>query len=182
MHFCKNFLLLKIVRAAHKRMFLERSIKMDYKQTYEILLKSQCDAYEQMLYAITQISECDDLLLSSSNKETIDADTIQNITEKKEYFIQLLDKLSVETEQEKHRIADILYLYNDFHFHPLYQRMEQLQTMAREELEQIIKKEDTNNPTIVTKLTQYKEKLEMDIKIREIPMKKRKIFFIHPDK
>ena len=60
--------------------------------------------------------------------------------------------------------------------------MEQLQTMAREELEQVIQKEDSNNPSIVSKLTQYKEKLEMDIKIREIPMEKRKIFFIRPDK
>ena len=155
---------------------------MDYKQTYEMLLKSQCDAYEQMLYALTQISECDDLLLNSSNKETIDADTIQNVTAKKDYYIQKLDKLSLETEQEKLRIADILYLYNDFNFHPLYLRMEQLQTMAREELEQVIQKEDSNNPSIVSKLTQYKEKLEMDIKIREIPMEKKKIFFIHPDK
>ena len=80
------------------------------------------------------------------------------------------------------RIADILHLYNNFNFHPLYLRMEQLQTMAREELEQVIQKEDSNNPSIVSKLTQYKEKLEMDIKIREIPMEKRKIFFIRPDK
>ena len=65
--------------------------------------------------------------------------------------------------------------------HPLYLRMEQLQTMAQEELEQVIQKEDSNNPTIVNKLTQYKEKLEIDIKIREIPMAKRKIFFIRPD-
>ena len=59
--------------------------------------------------------------------------------------------------------------------------MERLQTLAREELEHVIKKEDTNNPTIVSNLTQYKEKLEIDIKIREIPMAKRKIFFIRPD-
>ncbi len=162
--------------------YLERSMKMDYRQNYEMLLKVQCDAYEQMLYAITQISECDDILLNSSTIETPDVDAVQHATAKKDYYIENLDKLSLETEKEKHRIADILYLYNDFHFHPLYQRMEQLQTMAREELEQVIKKEDTNNPSIVTKLTQYKEKLETDIKIREIPMEKRKIFFIHPDK
>ena len=48
-------------------------------------------------------------------------------------------------------------------------------------MEQVIQKEDSNNPTIVNKLTQYKEKLEIDIKIREIPMAKRKIFFIRPD-
>ena len=154
---------------------------MDYRQNYEIFLKTQCDAYQQMLFAITQISECDDILLSSSTAETPDVDAIQAITSKKDYYIQMLDKLSLETEQEKRRIADILYLYNNFHFHPLYLRMEQLQTMAREELEHVIKKEDTNNPTIVSKLTQYKEKLEIDIKIREIPMAKRKIFFIRPD-
>ena len=154
---------------------------MDYRQTYELLLKSQCDAYEQMLYAITQISECDDILFQSSTTETPDVKSVQEITCKKEFYIKKLDKLSLETEQEKRRIADILYLYNDYHFHPLYHRMEQLQSIAREELEQVIKKEDSNNPSIVSKLTQYKEKLEMDIKIREIPMEKRKIFFIHPD-
>ena len=154
---------------------------MDYRQNYEIFLKTQCDAYEQMLFAITQISACDDILLSSSTTETPDVDAIQAITSKKDYYIQKLDKLSRETETEKRRIADILYLYHDFHFHPLYLRMEQLQTMAQEELEQVIQKEDSNNPTIVNKLTQYKEKLEIDIKIREIPMAKRKIFFIRPD-
>lgn len=154
---------------------------MDYKQKYEMLLKSQCDAYEQMLYAITQISECDDLLLQLSTRETPDVKNVQEVTCKKDFYINKLDKLSLETEQEKRRIADILYLYNDYHFHPLYLRMEQLQTMAREELEQVIKKEDSNNPSIISKLTQYKEKLEMDIKIREIPMEKRKIFFIRPN-
>lgn len=154
---------------------------MDYRQNYEIFLKTQCDAYQQMLFAITQISECDDILLSSSTAETPDVDAIQAITSKKNYYIQMLNKLSLETEQEKRRIDDILYLYHDFHFHPLYLRMERLQTLAREELEHVIKKEDTNNPTIVSKLTQYKEKLEIDIKIREIPMVKRKIFFIRPD-
>lgn len=155
---------------------------MDYRQNFEILLKSQCDAYEQMLYAITQISECDDALLKSSTCETPDVKSVQEITAKKEYYIQKLDKLSLETEQEKRRIADILYLYNDFHFHPFYQRMEQLQELAREQLTEVIKKEDCNNPSVVSKLTQYKEKLEMDIKIREIPMEKRKIFFIRPEK
>lgn len=154
---------------------------MDYRQNYEMLLKTQCDAYEQILFAITQISECDDILLSASTTEAPDVDAIQAITSKKDYYIQKLDKLSRETETKKRRIADILYLYHDFHFHPLYLRMEQLQTMAREELEQVIQKEDSNNPTIVNKLTQYKEKLEIDIKIREIPMEKRKIFFIRPD-
>ena len=157
-------------------------MEMDYKQNYEILLKSQCDAYEQMLYAITQISECDDTLLKSSTCITPDVKAVQEVTAKKDYYIKKLDKLSLEIEQEKRRIADILYLYNDFNFHPLYLRMEQLQAMAREELEQIIKKEDSNNPSIVSMLTQYKEKLEMDIKIREIPMEKRKIFFIRPEK
>ena len=60
--------------------------------------------------------------------------------------------------------------------------MEQLQTLAREELEQVIQKEDSNNPSIISKLTQYKEKLQIDIKIREIPMEIRKIFFIRPEK
>lgn len=154
---------------------------MNYKQTYEILLKSQCDAYEQMLYAITQISECDDALLKASTCKTPDIQSVQEITAKKDYYIKKLDTLSLKTEQEKHRIADILYLYHNFCFHPLYLRMEQLQTMAREELEQVIQKEDANHPSIVSTLTQYKDKLEMDMKIRDIPMSKRKIFFIHPD-
>lgn len=56
---------------------------MDYRQNYEIFLKTQCDAYQQMLFAITQISECDDILLSSSTAETPDVDAIQAITSKK---------------------------------------------------------------------------------------------------
>ena len=90
----------------------------------------------------------------------VDVKTVQEVTAKKDYYIKKLDKLSLETEHEKRRIADILHLYNNFNFHPLYLRMEQLQTMAREELEQVIQKEDSNNPSIVSKLTQYKEKLE----------------------
>lgn len=155
---------------------------MDYRENYEKLLKSQCDAYEQMIYAITLISECDDNLLKCSTCDTPDIKQIPEITAKKEYYVQKLDKLSLETEQAKGRIADILYLYSSYNLHPFYLRMEQLQEMAREQLEQVIKKEDSNNPSIVSKLTQYKEKLETDIKIREIPMEKRKIFFIYPDK
>ena len=41
---------------------------------------------------------------------------------------------------------------------------------------------DTNIIHRHAEVVEALEKLEMDIKIREIPMEKRKIFFIHPDK
>ena len=155
---------------------------MNYRQNYEELLQTQCDAYQQMIQIITQISECDDCLLSSSIQDTPDVNKVHEITYKKESLIQKLDTLSIHTEQSKGRIADILYLYKDFQIHPLYLRMTKLQEIVRTELQQVIDKEDNNNPSITNKLTQYKEKLETDIKIREIPMEKRKIFFIYPDK
>ena len=155
---------------------------MDYRQNYESLLQAQCNVYEQMVYAITQIADCDDALLCASTSKTPDIKKVQELTSQKEYYVQKLDALSLETEQAKGRIADILYLYRDFHSHPLYLRMEQLQNLAREQLDSVITKEDKNNPSITIKLTEYKEKLELDIKIREIPQEKRKIFFIRPDK
>ncbi len=155
---------------------------MDYRQMYEALFQEQCDAYEQMLYAITQISACDNELLSCSNCEEPDVNKVQELTYKKDYYIKKLDSFSLTIEKNKGRLADILYLYNDFRTHPLYLRMEKLQELTKEELQELINKEDKNNPSVISKLTQYKEKLETDIKIREIPMEKRKIFFIYPEK
>lgn len=155
---------------------------MDYRQTYETLLKAQCDSYQQILHLLTNISRCDDELFATSSSEIPDIKKVQAITLKKERLIQSLDTLSLDTEAAKSQISDILLLCNEFSSHPLYLRMEQLQDIAREQLQHVLVKEDTNNPSITNNLTEYKEKLETELKIQDIPMEKRQIFFVFPAK
>ena len=155
---------------------------MDYRQTYETLLKTQCDSYQQILHLLTNISKCDDELFATSTSEVPDIKKVQAITLKKERLIQSLDTLSLDTEAAKSQISDILLLCSEFSSHPLYLRMEQLQNIAREQLQHVLEKEDINNPPITNNLTEYKEKLETELKIRDIPMEKRQIFFVFPGK
>ena len=155
---------------------------MDYRQTYETLLKAQCDSYQQILHLLTNISRCDDELFATSTSVIPDMKKVQAITLKKERLIQSLDTLSLDTEAAKSQISDILLLCSEFSSHPLYLRMEQLQDIAREQLQHVLVKEDTNNPSITNNLTEYKEKLETELKIRDIPMEKRQIFFVFPGK
>lgn len=155
---------------------------MDYRQTYETLLKAQCDSYQQILHLLTNISRCDDELFATSTSVIPDMKKVQAITLKKERLIQSLDTLSLDTEAAKSQISDILLLCSEFSSHPLYLRMEQLQDIAREQLQHVLVKEDANNPSITNNLTEYKEKLETELKIRDIPMEKRQIFFVFPGK
>lgn len=155
---------------------------MDYRKTYEALLQKQCDTYQEILYLISQITECDDTLLKCSKMNEPDTNMLHSITQQKEQLIELLDKLSLDTEHAKFQLCDILDVCCDISMHPFYQRMEQLQELAQMELQALLEKEDQNNPTIIRRLTTYKERLETDIKIREIPMEKRKIFFVFPQK
>lgn len=155
---------------------------MDYRQTYETLLKAQCDSYQQILHLLTNISRCDDELFATSTSVIPDMKKVQAITLKKERLIQSLDTLSLDTEAAKSQISDILLLCSEFSSHPLYLRMEQLQDIAREQLQHVLVKEDANNPSITNNLTEYKEKLETELKIRNIPMEKRQIFFVFPGK
>ena len=111
-----------------------------------------------------------------------DTNMLHSITQQKEQLIEHLDKLSLDTEHAKFQLCDILDVCCDISMHPFYQRMEQLQELAQMELQALLEKEDQNNPTIIRRLTTYKERLETDIKIREIPMEKRKIFFVFPQK
>lgn len=155
---------------------------MDYRKTYEALLQKQCDTYQEILYLITQVSKCDEELLKCAKMNEPDTNRLHSITTQKEQLIQNLDTLSLDTEHAKFQLCDILDVCCDISMHPFYQRMEQLQELARIELQALLEKEDQNNPTITSRLTTYKERLETDIKIREIPMEKRKIFFVFPQK
>lgn len=153
---------------------------MDYRKKYEVLLQKQCDAYQEMLYLMTQISKYDDDLFECSNMNEPDTDKLRSITTQKELCVRSLDTLSLDTEHAKFQLCDILEVSYDICTHPFYQRMQQLQELARMQLQALLDKEDKNNPSITQRLTAYKERLETDIKIREIPMEKRKIFFVFP--
>ena len=62
--------------------------------------------------------------------------------------------------------------------HPLYLKLEALEIMVMDKLNDLVSIEDSQNPTMIQQLTAYKERLELDIKIKEVPMEKRQIFFI----
>ena len=157
-------------------------ISMDYRQTYEILLKTICENNRRMLELLAHISHCDDILLELSLQDEPSPSKLHALTTRKERLIQQLDNLISNEENYVAQLNSIASLCNEVTVHPLYLKMELLHNALTERMRLVLHKEDTNNPTITHQLENYKDKLEMDIRISEVPMEKRHIFYIYPDK
>lgn len=155
---------------------------MDYEQTYEILLKTQCEAYKKMLQLFDQIEGLDGVLSKLSVQNKPDVNKIHAITLQKERLIQKLDEISLYTEQTQEKLENISGLCQKANVLPLYHRMEELKHRAYHRIGTVIHKEDSNNPGIIKRLTAYKESLELDLKIKDIPLSKRRIFMYMPDR
>ena len=61
---------------------------MDYRQTYEILLKTICENDKRILQLLAHISQCDDMLLELSLQTCPNPVTLQAITLKKDRLIE----------------------------------------------------------------------------------------------
>lgn len=155
---------------------------MDYRQIYEILLNTLCENHRQMLHVLTQITLCDDALLELSLQDTPSSRQLQALTMHKERLVQNLENMSAANMKYMGQLTESISICSDITLHPLYQKMKKLQNTVQEKMQKVLHKEDTNNPVISKHLEAYQEKLELDMKIREIPMEKRQIFFVFPDK
>lgn len=155
---------------------------MDYRQTYEILLKTICENDKRMLQLLAKISGCDDALLEVSLQDAPNPTQLQSINMKKERLIQQLENLSADEEKYVGQLNNIAALCNEVTLHPLYLKIELLHAALYDRMKLVLHKEDCNNPRITQQLENYQKKLEMDIRISEIPMEKRHIFYLYPDK
>ena len=143
---------------------------MDYRQTYEILLKTICENDKRILQLLAHISQCDDMLLELSLQACPNPVTLQAITLKKDRLIEQLENASADEEQYVSQLSSIASLCNEVH------------AAISERMKLVLHKEDASNPLITSQLSEYQEKLEMDIRIQEVPREKRHIFYVYPNK
>lgn len=152
---------------------------MNNRKAYEELLEIQCETFSKIIYLIQQLTKYDDALQKQAAKNTPDIDELQHITIQKEQLIQSLDILSQSANTAQLELYKYQLEFLDTYSHPLYLKLEALERMAMDKLNELVANEDKNNPTTIHQLTDYKERLALDIKIKEIPMEKRQIFFIN---
>ena len=99
---------------------------MDYRQTYEILLKTICENDKRILQLLAHISQCDDMLLELSLQTCPNPVTLQAITLKKDRLIEQLENASADEEQYVSQLSSIASLCNEVTSHPLYLKMDLL--------------------------------------------------------
>lgn len=155
---------------------------MNFRETYETLLEALCESYRKMLKILDQIEGFDDILAKLSCQHRPDVSKICAITTQKERLIQRLDGFSILVEQLHGQLDPICELCQEVRIHPLYKHMEDLQILNYYRIRTVINKEDINNPDVMRRLADYKESLELDVKIDEVPMSERQIFMFVPDK
>lgn len=152
---------------------------MEDKQIYEIIMKTQCEDYRQMLLLLNKICRVDEALKKLTlGNITLDTDKLQSLSNQKEYLIEQLNTLSLRIPKTTALLADTAFSLHEMTNSKEYCQMRLLERKCQEKLNYIINKEDYVNPAIVAQLKNYKSRLELDFKINQIPMEKRKIFFL----
>lgn len=154
---------------------------MDYRQTYENLLQTLCNAYNKMFRILEQIEKCDEVLSFLSALNRPEVDEVCMITSQKERLVEALDHLSIAIEPVHAQLDGISALCHEATVHPLYYHMEDLQLLTYYYIRKVINKEDIKNPEITRRLNDYKESLELDVKISEIPQSQRQVFMLIPN-
>ena len=137
---------------------------MEYRQIYENLLKTLCNAYRKMFRLLEGIEQCDD------------------VTAYKERLICTLDQISLAIDPLHKQLDGIMELCQEVSVHPMYRHMEDLQILTYYYIRKVINKEDINNPDIISRLNSYKESLELDKAISEVPQSQRQVYMFVPDK
>lgn len=149
---------------------------------YENLLQTLCKAYNRMFQILKQIEKCDEALSLLSTLNRPDVDEVLAVTSQTEHLIQTLDKISLAIEPIHAQLDGIMALCQEIKIHPLYYHMEDLQLLTYYYIRKVINKEDINNPEIIRRLNDYKESLELDAKISEVPESQRQVFMFVPDR
>ena len=64
----------------------------------------------------------------------------------------------------------------------MYLHLNDLQLLVYYYIRQVINKEDINNPDIINRLNDYKESLELDKALSEVPESQKQVFMLVPEK
>lgn len=155
---------------------------MEYQQIYENLLKTLCNAYSKMFKLLEGVEQCDRELSRLSTQNRPDVKEINDVTAYKENLICTLDQISLAIEPLHGQLDGIMELCQEVRVHPLYYHMEDLQILTYYYIRKVINKEDINNPDIISRLNDYKESLELDKAISEVPQSLRQVYMFVPDK
>lgn len=155
---------------------------MDYRQIYDDLLRSLCKAYDKMFRILEQIEQCDEALEQLTQENRPDVDQVLAIATQTERLIESLDHLSLEIQPVHERLEGIKSLCQEVSANPLYGHMEDLQLLVYYYIRKVINKEDINNPEILDRLNAYKESLELDLILDNVPQSQKQVFLFVPDK
>lgn len=155
---------------------------MEHATIYEIILRTQCDAYCQIMYTLDRIARCDDGLLFEANKEQPSTERIAAFSNRK---TELINEILEQTDhicENQEKLIGAMSLVIDATSHPLWERLNILQELVSHKMEQLLLNEDRSNPALYRSLTQYKERLELDRLIAKVPQENRQVFYFKPGK
>ena len=155
---------------------------MDYRETYENLLRALCKAYDKMFLILEQIEQCDEMLAALSQENRPDVDHVLAIATQTERLIESLDHISLAIQPVHIQLDGIKALSQEVTSNPLYGHMEDLQLLVYYYIRKVINKEDINNPDILARLNDYKESLELDLILEQVPESQKQVFLFVPNK
>lgn len=153
---------------------------MEHESIYEIILKTQCHTYNQILYLLDRISRCDDGLIFEVAKDTPSVQRISGFTSHKSDLISEIDRLTKMIEDNQIKLIGAMSLVVNATNHPLFQRLQLLRDMTNRKIDHIILAEDRENTALCMSLEQYRERLQLDYEISKVPKDKRKYFVYDP--
>ncbi|MDE7477438.1 MAG: hypothetical protein K2M91_05735 [Lachnospiraceae bacterium] len=154
---------------------------MEYKQRYENLLQILCNAYSKMYKLLEGVDQCDKELerLSLINRPSVEE--VCGVTDCKDRLIVTMNQISIAIEPVHEQLDNLMALCPEISAHPLYRRMQELQYVLSYYIRKVINKEDINNPDIINRLNAYKESLELDKAISEVPDSEKQVFMLVPE-
>lgn len=155
---------------------------MEYRQAYENILKTLCKSYGRMFKLLEGIEQCDGELSRLSMQNRPSVDEVCGVTARKEQLLITLDQISIAIEPLHQQLDAMTELCQEISIHPLYFRMEEMQILTYYNIRKVINKEDINNPDIVRRLNNYKESLELDKAVSEVPQSQRQVYMLVPEK
>ena len=155
---------------------------MEFRQVYENLLRTLCKSYGKMFKLLENVEQCDKELARLAAQNRPEVDDVCGVTAKKDQLLATLDQISLAVEPLHQQLDGMIELCQEIDVHPLYFRMEEMQIMTYYYIRKVINREDINNPEIVRRLNDYKESLELDKALSEIPQSQRKVYMLVPEK
>lgn len=155
---------------------------MEYRQKYESLLQTLCNAYNKMFQLLEGVEQCDKELarLSLINRPSVEE--VCRVTEYKERLIVTLDQISLAIDPLHDQLDGLRALCQEIDSHSMYLRLTNLQLLVYYYIRQVINKEDINNPDIIKRLNDYKESLALDKALSEVPESHKQFFMLVPEK